>query len=261
MSVLRVERLTKHFPAREGLLGRASVHAVDDVSFEIREGETFGLVGESGSGKTTLGRCILRLVEPTSGRIWFEGQDITALRGGALRKVRLRIQAVFQNPTGSLNPRMRAGAAIAEPLRVHGGLSREEAEAQVPKLLARVGLHQEVAGKFPHELSGGQCQRLAIARALAVEPKFIVLDEPTSSLDVSVQAQIINLLKDLQRDLGLTVVMVTHDLDTLGVLSNRVAALAESRLVALGPLEVVQAVDHPFIREYFASERGRLPSP
>jgi len=270
MSVLRVERLTKHFPAREGLLGRASVHAVDDVSFEIREGETFGLVGESGSGKTTLGRCILRLVEPTSGRIWFEGQDITALRGGALRKVRLRIQAVFQNPTGSLNPRMRAGAAIAEPLRVHGGLSREEAEAQVPKLLARVGLHQEVAGKFPHELSGGQCQRLAIARALAVEPKFIVLDEPTSSLDVSVQAQIVNLLKDLQRDLGLTYLFITHDLSLVSYLADRVAVMYLGKLMEIGDaLDVMEHASHPYIRALLSAvpvpdpdrKRGRIVLP
>ncbi|MCI4371482.1 MAG: ABC transporter ATP-binding protein [Thermoplasmata archaeon] len=267
MSVLRVEGLTKHFPAREGLLKKAAVHAVDDVSFEIEEGETFGVVGESGSGKSTLGRCILRLVEPTAGRIWFGDQELTALRGEALRTIRLKLQAVFQNPTGSLNPRMRAGTAIAEPLIVHQRMTRAAADARVKELLGRVGLHVEVATKYPHELSGGQCQRLAIARALAVEPRFLVLDEPTSSLDVSVQAQIVNLLKDLQRELGLTYLFITHDLSLVGYLADHVAVMYLGKLMEVGEaLDVLEHGSHPYTRALLSAvpvpdpgrKRGRI---
>ncbi len=270
MSLIRAEGLTKHFPSREGMVGRALVHAVDSVSFEIREGETFGLVGESGSGKSTLGRCVLRLIKPTTGRIWFDGEEITALRGEALRKVRLRMQAVFQNPAGSLNPRMRAGTALAEPLRVHRGLTKDEADAQVAGLLARVGLHREVAGKYPHELSGGQCQRVAIARALAVEPRFLVLDEPTSSLDVSVQAQIVNLLRDLQRELRLTYLFITHDLSLVSYLADRVAVMYLGKIVEIGDaLEVLERGSHPYTRALLSAvpvpdptrKRGRIILP
>jgi oligopeptide/dipeptide ABC transporter ATP-binding protein len=258
LSLLRVENLTKHFPAREGLLGRAAVHAVDEVSFDIREGETFGLVGESGSGKTTLGRCILRLVRPTSGRIRFDGEDVTGLKGRNLRRFRLRIQAVFQNPMGSLNPRMRAGSVLVEPLRVHGGLTSEEADSRVAELLERVGLHREVKDKYPHELSGGQCQRLAIARALAVEPRFLVLDEPTSSLDVSVQAQIVNLLKELQRDLGLTYLFITHDLSLVSYLADRVGVMYLGKLVEIGnAVDVIERASHPYTRAL----RSAVPIP
>ena len=267
MSLLRVEGLTKHFPAREGFLGTGTVHAVDEVSFEIEEGETFGLVGESGSGKSTLGRCILRIVEPTAGRVWFGDQDLTALRGEALRTTRLKLQAVFQNPMGSLNPRMRAGTAVAEPLRVHLKMGKDEAEARVRELLARVGLHAEVALKYPHELSGGQCQRVAIARALAVEPRFLVLDEPTSSLDVSVQAQIVNLLKDLQRDLGLTYLFITHDLSLVSYLADHVAVMYLGKIMELGEaLEVLERGSHPYTRALLSAvpvpdpgrKRGRI---
>ncbi len=270
MSLLRVEGLTKHFPAREGFLGTATIHAVDDVSFEIEEGETFGLVGESGSGKSTLGRCILRIIEPTAGRIWFDDQDLTALRGEPLRTTRLRLQAVFQNPMGSLNPRMRAGTAIAEPLRVHLKMTKVEAESHVHELLARVGLHAEVAQRYPHELSGGQCQRVAIARALAVEPRFLVLDEPTSSLDVSVQAQIVNLLKDLQGDLGLTYLFITHDLSLVSYLADHVAVMYLGKIMELGKaLEVLERGSHPYTRALFSAvpvpdpgrKRGRIVLP
>ncbi|HKW43681.1 MAG TPA: ABC transporter ATP-binding protein, partial [Thermoplasmata archaeon] len=264
------EGLTKHFRSREGLLEKATVHAVDDVSFSIEEGETFGLVGESGSGKSTLGRCILRIIEPTAGRVWFGDQELTALRGEALRKVRLRLQAVFQNPVGSLNPRMRAGTAIAEPLRVHQGMTREEADARVKELLGRVGLRPEVTRNYPHELSGGQCQRIAIARALAVEPRFLVLDEPTSSLDVSVQAQIVNLLKDLQRDLGLTYLFITHDLSLVSYLADHVAVMYLGKLMEIGDaLEVLERGSHPYTRALLSAvpvpdpsrKRGRIVLP
>ena len=258
MSLLRVEGLQKLFPVRVGFTGRARVHAVDGVDLDIREGETFGLVGESGSGKSTLGRCILRLINPTAGRIWFGDLDLTALRGEALRKTRLQLQIVFQNPMASLDPRMRVGQTIAEPLRVHRGATAQEARAKVEELLRRVGLHPEVIDKYPQELSGGQCQRIAVARALALEPKFIVLDEPTSSLDVSVQAQIVNLLKELQRDLGLTYLFITHDLALVSYLADRVGVMYLGKLVEVGgAVEVLQHGQHP----YTLALRNAVPLP
>lgn len=255
---MRVEGLEKHFPVRIGFAGRARVHAVDGVDLNIEEGETFGLVGESGSGKSTLGRCILRLLTPTAGRIWFGEQELTKLRGEPLRKTRLQLQIVFQNPMASLDPRMRVGATIAEPLRVHRAASPQEARAKVAELLRRVGLHPEVADKYPHELSGGQCQRIAVARALALEPRFIVLDEPTSSLDVSVQAQIVNLLKELQRDLGLTYLFITHDLALVSYLADRVGVMYLGKLVEIGgAVEVLQGGKHP----YTMALRNAVPFP
>ncbi len=258
MSLVRVEGLTKYFPVRVGFAGRARVHAVDGVDLEILEGETFGLVGESGSGKSTLGRCILRLIEPTSGRILFDGKDLAALRGEELRKTRLRLQIVFQNPQASLDPRMRAGQTIAEPLRVHRGATAQEARAQVTELLRRVGLHPEVAEKYPHELSGGQCQRIAVARALALSPRFIVLDEPTSSLDVSVQAQIVNLLKELQAELGLTYLFITHDLALVSYLADRVGVMYLGKLMEVGgAVDVLEHGQHPYTRAL----RNAVPLP
>jgi oligopeptide/dipeptide ABC transporter ATP-binding protein len=258
VSLIRVEGLRKEFPVRIGFAGRGHVHAVDGVDLEIEEGETFGLVGESGSGKSTLGRCILRLETPTAGRIWFGEQELTRLRGGRLRNTRLQLQIVFQNPQASLDPRMRVGETIAEPLRVHRDASPKEARAKVQELLQRVGLHPEVVDKYPHELSGGQCQRIAVARALALEPRFIVLDEPTSSLDVSVQAQIVNLLKDLQRDLGLTYLFITHDLALVGYIADRVGVMYLGRLVELGgAVDVLQHGQHP----YTMALRNAVPLP
>lgn len=247
MSLIRVQDLRKYFPVRTKLFGREIVRAVDGVSFEIERGETFGLVGESGSGKSTLGRCILRLLSPTSGRIWLDGVDLTAIRGEELRKVRRKMQIVFQNPTGSLNPRRTAGASAAEPFTVHERLPPVEAAGRVRDLFRRVGLPPEIMDKYPHELSGGQCQRVAIARSLALEPEFLVLDEPTSSLDVSVQAQIVNLLKELQRDLGLTYLFITHDLSLVSYLADRVAVMYLGKIVEMG--EATAVLDrgrHPY---------------
>jgi len=258
MSLIRVEDLTKVFPTRVGLLRKGLIRAVDGVSLEIDSGETFGLVGESGSGKTTLGRCILCLLTPTSGRVWFDGVDLTGLDGRDLRRMRLRMQIVFQNPLASLNPRMNVRSIVSEPVRVHWGLDPSEADRRVRKLLGMVGLHEEVLGQYPHELSGGQCQRVAIARALAVEPKFLVLDEPTSSLDVSVQAQIVNLLKQLQRDLGLTYLFITHDLSLISYLADRVAVMYMGKVVEIGGvLDVLERGVHPYTRAL----RSAVPVP
>ena len=204
--LLEVRNLTKHFPIRTGLLQRATgaVKAVDGVSFDVHAGETLALVGESGCGKTTTGRSILRLIEPTSGTVRFDGTDVLALRGETLRRMRRRMQIIFQDPYGSLNPRMTVGAAIKEGLIVHGLAVGRDADRRVSTLLDEVGLRPEYASRYPHEFSGGQRQRIGIARALAVEPSFIVCDEPVSALDVSVQAQVVNLLRDLQRERGLS---------------------------------------------------------
>ena len=258
MSLLRIEDLRKYFPVRTRLFARDLVRAVDGVSLAIERGETFGLVGESGSGKSTLGRCILRLLEPTSGRIWFNGTDFTALRGEELRKARRRMQIVFQNPLGSLNPRHTAGNIAAEPLIVHEALDPAPARDRVRHTFQQVGLHSEVMDKYPHELSGGQCQRVAIARALAREPDFLVLDEPTSSLDVSVQAQIVNLLKDLQRELGLAYLFITHDLALVSYLADRVAVMYLGKIVEEGEaLEVLGNSLHP----YTMALRSAIPVP
>ena len=255
---MRVVDLRKYFPARVGLVRKGLVRAVDGVSFEIEIGETFGLVGESGSGKSTLARCVLRLLEPTSGQVWFDGTDLTALGGERLRGVRRRMQIVFQNPVGSLNPRMDVRRIVREPLVVHGGFTPDAAEPRVRELLGRVGLHEEVLSKYPHEMSGGQCQRVAIARALALDPTFLVLDEPTSSLDVSVQAQIVNLLKKLQADLGLTYLFITHDLSLISYMADRAAVMYLGRIVEVGDAQnVLERGLHPYTRAL----RSAVPQP
>ncbi|MFL5038694.1 MAG: ABC transporter ATP-binding protein [Xanthobacteraceae bacterium] len=232
-AVLEVDNLKKHFPIRRGVLRRTTGHvlAVDGVSFSIRAGETLGLVGESGCGKSTVGRTILRLIEPTDGRIKVNGEDITDLEKAALRPVRRRMQIIFQDPYSSLDPRMSAGDIVGEPLRVHGIAGPRQRTARVAKIFARVGLRNAQMDNYPHQFSGGQRQRIGIARALALEPDLIIADEPVSSLDVSIQAQILNLMMDLQRELGLAYLFISHNLAVVEHISHQIAVMYLGRIV------------------------------
>ena len=233
--LLSVRDLTKLFPIKKGVFGKSAgaVRAVDHVSFDVMPGETLGLVGESGCGKSTTGRMILRLIEPTAGSVEFEGINLLSLDRKALRKLRRRIQVIFQDPFSSLNPRMTVGAIIREGLTIHKIAEGDAAEARVRQLLDEVGLRAEYMTRYPHEFSGGQRQRIGIARALAVEPSFIVCDEPVSALDVSVQAQVINLMQDLQRDRGLAYLFIAHDLSVVEHIADRVAVMYLGRIVEL----------------------------
>ncbi len=249
--LVRVENLVQRYPVKGGFWRRTTawVHAVDDVSFDIAAGETLGLVGETGSGKTTLGRCLVRLLEPASGRVLFDGEDLTALKGEKLRLRRRDFQIIFQDPYGSLNPRMRVADIVAEPLLIHRMGDKRERLDRVADLLRRVGLDPSVMGRFPHEFSGGQCQRIGIARALALNPKLIVCDEPVSALDVSVQAQIVNLLQDLQEELGLTYLFIAHGLSVVAHVSARTAVMYLGRIVEIGPTdELFVRPLHPYTR-------------
>jgi oligopeptide transport system ATP-binding protein len=240
--LLVVTDLTKHFPVKEGILVTrrvGEVKAVDGVSFEIPEGKTLGLVGESGSGKSTTGYCVLQLIKPTSGSVRFLGQELTELSRGSVRKLRRDMQIVFQDPYSSLDPRMTVGNIVAEPLVVHSVGSRSSRKARVRELLEVVGFDPTFTNRYPHEFSGGQRQRIGIARALALGPKLIVCDEPVSALDVSIQAQILNLLKDLQAEFGLTYLFIAHDLAVVRSMSDRIAVMQAGKLVEEGPAEEV----------------------
>jgi oligopeptide transport system ATP-binding protein len=279
--LLQVENLVKHFPVGGGMFSKPSgqVRAIDGVSFTLHRGETLGLVGESGCGKTTTGRCILQLERPTSGRIVFEGVDLATLSEAELRKVRRRVQVIFQDPYSSLNPRMTIGQIIAEPLKVHGIVQGAAArEKRVQELLEQVGLLAQHARRYPHQLSGGQRQRVGIARALAMEPTLIICDEPVSALDVSIQAQIINLLEDLQKRLGLTYLFIAHDLSVVRHLSDRVAVMYLGKIVEVADrLALYEEPRHPYTRALLSAVpipdpaveatrertvlRGEVPSP
>ena len=254
--LLEVAALTKHYPVRGGVFNRAraEVHAVDEVSFDIAEGETLGLVGESGCGKSTLGKTVLRLVPPTAGTISWRGQRIDQLDGGALRPFRRELQAVFQDPYASLNPRMRAADIVAEPIRNFEPDAAGEIDERVRSLFEKVGLRADQLRRYPYEFSGGQRQRLGIARALAPRPRLIVCDEPVSALDVSVQAQVINLLADLQREFGLSYLFVAHDLAVVEHISHRVAVMYLGRIVELAPTrELFGAPLHPYTEALLAA--------
>jgi oligopeptide/dipeptide ABC transporter ATP-binding protein len=250
--IVEVKDLKMHFPVRKGILRRkvADVKAVDDISFRIKKGETFGLVGESGCGKTTTGRCILRLYRPTAGQIFFQGQNISMLSENSLRFLRPRMQLVFQDPYGSLNPRQSAGSTVGEPLRLHGLMRNKKMyHERVKQLFSVVGLDASMVDRMPHEFSGGQRQRIGLARALACEPSFIVCDEPISALDVSIQAQIINLLEGLQEDLGLTYLFIAHDLSVVKHIADRVGVMYLGRIVEIANWrELYDNPIHPYTK-------------
>ena len=232
--LVEVKNIKKYFPIRKGLLQRevGHVHAVDDVTFAVSEGETLGLVGESGCGKSTLGRTIVRLLEPTEGNVVFQGRDISKLGNRSLRPLRREMQMIFQDPYASLNPRKRVGSIIGTPLKIHG-VEKSKRRARVQELLEKVGLSPEHYNRFPHEFSGGQRQRIGVARALALNPKLVVADEPVSALDVSIQSQMLNLLDDLQKELQLTYIFIAHDLGVVRHVSDRIAVMYLGKLVEL----------------------------
>jgi oligopeptide transport system ATP-binding protein len=250
--LLEIRNLTKVFPLGESVFGggaRGEVRAVDDVSLDIQSGETLGLVGESGSGKSTLGRLVLRLIEPTSGKIMFEGRDLLAAGHAEMRRLRRDMQIIFQDPFGSLDPRMRVEDVISEPLIVHERTSSSVRRARVAELLRAVGLDQSALRRFPHEFSGGQRQRIGIARALALRPKFIVADEPVSALDVSVGAQIVNLMAQLQREFGLTYLFISHSMPVVRYLATRIAVMYRGKVVEVGTTEqITERPNHPYTR-------------
>lgn len=277
-ALVQVTGLRKYFPVRGGLLGRVvnQVRAVEDVSFEIARGETLGLVGESGCGKTTVGRMLLRLLEPSAGSVRFAGRDLVSLSSAELRRMRRRMQIVFQDPYSSLNPRRTVGDAIGEPLFVHGLAKGAEVDRRVSRLLERVGLPSSYRSRYPHEFSGGQRQRVCIARALALEPEFIVCDEAVSALDISIQAQILNLLADLRAELGLTYLFISHNLNVVQSIADRIAVMYLGKLVEVAPAgDLFRAPKHPYTRALLSANpipdpdiplqpitlKGELPSP
>ncbi len=247
--ILRAQNIKKYFPVRKGLWLRhvGDVKAVDDVSLEVRAGETLGLVGESGCGKSTLGRCLIRLYEPTAGEVEFEGRNFLKLSGESLRQTRQQVQMIFQDPYSSLNPRMTVGQILTEPFRIHNIGSGRDRSDRVRELLKTVGLKPSHVNRYPHEFSGGQKQRICIARALALNPRLIIADEPVSALDVSIQAQILNLMKDLQRDLKLTYIFISHDLSVIEHICDRIAVMYLGKIVELAPREeLFRNPKHPY---------------
>jgi peptide/nickel transport system ATP-binding protein len=264
--ILKVNNLVKHFPAKNNLGGKSKkiVHAVDGVSLEIAAGETLGIVGESGCGKTTLARLAIKLLDPTSGSIELEGKDLSKLRGKALRVARRDIQIIFQDPFSSLNPRKTVGEIIAEPMVVQKVNPEGGREARVRELLTLVGLNADHYNRYPHEFSGGQRQRIGIARALTLSPKVIICDEPVSALDVSIQAQVINLLKDIQKKLGVSYLFIAHDLNVIRHISDRVAVMYLGKIVEVGPTkEIYSNPSHPYTRALISSApriKGELGS-
>jgi len=276
MALLEIRDLKKHYPVRAGVFRRSSqsVKAVDGVTLAIEPGETLGLVGESGCGKTTLGRCVVRLIEPTAGSIVFEGRELTTLAAPALRETRRKMQIIFQDPYASLNPRMRIGDIVGEGLAIHDIARGPERRGRVKELLARVGLRAEYYGRYPHEFSGGQRQRIGVARALAVNPKFIVADEAVSALDVSIQVQILNMLLDLQREFGLTYLFISHDLRVVEHVSDRVAVMYLGKVVEIAPaVKLYKDARHPYTKALMSAApdptrkrermvlQGDVPSP
>jgi peptide/nickel transport system ATP-binding protein len=252
VALVEARNLTKVYPLGESVFGggaQGEVRAVDDVSLSIEVGETLALVGESGSGKSTLGRLILRLIEPSSGSIRFDGHDLLAASGSELRRTRREMQIIFQDPFGSLDPRLRVDEIIAEPLAIHERLSREQRRTRVAELLRAVGMDDSAGRRFPHEFSGGQRQRIGIARALALRPKFIVADEPVSALDVSVGAQIVNLLAQLEREFGLTYLFISHSMPVVRYLATRIAVMHRGKIVETGSTEqITERPEHPYTK-------------
>ena len=249
--LLEVDNLKTHFPVRRGILQRVvdQVRAVDGVSFKIQPGETLGLVGESGCGKTTVGRTILRLIPATSGSVRYDGEDVFDMNASEMRAIRRKMQIIFQEPAGSLNPRMRVGRIVGEPLEVHGIASGDELRERVENLLERCGLWRQAADRYPHEFSGGQRQRIGIARALALEPRLIVCDEPTSALDVSIQSQILNLLADLQDDFGLSYLFISHDMAVIHHVCDRIAVMLDGQIVEEGDRDgIIEAPTHEYTK-------------